>query len=210
MEVAELSLAEAIATATTRPARLLRQPLPALAVGQPANLVVFEHEASGGNSACKLLRTCVDGRWVEANQAGGRAEPLGPDLFVDVVAAGLHAQGPIRLLRPVVLLFDVESEADHIGQGKRLGPDLLVQGAEDALAAGLGEYVDALEPPEPAVPPVAPFAGNRRLTHDRAVRSGLGHPVAKPLGGVEGGVSRPLQDGAVEGLTLGLDGRAVD
>ncbi|AGA29244.1 N-acetylglucosamine-6-phosphate deacetylase [Singulisphaera acidiphila] len=73
MEVAGLSLAEAIATATTQPARLLRRTLPTLSVGQPANLVVFEHDASGVKPAFRLIRTCVEGRWVDANQADGAA-----------------------------------------------------------------------------------------------------------------------------------------
>ncbi|SIN80586.1 N-acetylglucosamine-6-phosphate deacetylase [Singulisphaera sp. GP187] len=70
METAGLSLAEAIATATTQPARLLGRPLPTLTAGQAANLVVFEHDARGVEPAFKLIRTCVDGRWTEVNQPG--------------------------------------------------------------------------------------------------------------------------------------------
>ncbi|WP_406699792.1 amidohydrolase family protein [Singulisphaera sp. Ch08] len=68
LEVAGLTLAEAIATATTQPARLLRRPLPTLTAGQPANLIVFGHDAHEPKSAFKLLQTCVDGRWVDTNQ----------------------------------------------------------------------------------------------------------------------------------------------
>lgn len=73
IETTGLSLADAIATATTHPARLLRRPEPAIRAGQPANLVVFEHDAHGAGSAFKLIRSCVEGRWVDANQAGGVA-----------------------------------------------------------------------------------------------------------------------------------------
>ena len=46
--------------------------------------------------------------------------------------------------------------------------DLGVEGAEDALAPVVGVDVDALEPPDPAGPPVAPLAGDGRLADDPA------------------------------------------
>jgi hypothetical protein len=68
----ELTLAEAIATVTTNPARLLDRAEPIRAPGQPANLVVSrlprrEHEPGFG-----LRRTCVGGQRVEAGP-GARA-----------------------------------------------------------------------------------------------------------------------------------------
>lgn len=71
---AGLSLTEAFATATTHPARLLGRPEPKLAPGEPANLVLFQREGAGGQAEVRLLKTCVDGRWVDANQADGGAE----------------------------------------------------------------------------------------------------------------------------------------
>jgi len=71
---AGLSLAEAIATATSHPARLLGRPEPRLGAGEPANLVLFQREEQGPQAAIRLTRTCMDGRWVEANQADGGAE----------------------------------------------------------------------------------------------------------------------------------------
>jgi N-acetylglucosamine-6-phosphate deacetylase len=73
---AGLSLAEAIATATTHPARLLGRPVPTLAPGEPANLVVFRRDGAGSKSGVGLIRTCVDGRWVDANQPDGGAEAV--------------------------------------------------------------------------------------------------------------------------------------
>jgi N-acetylglucosamine-6-phosphate deacetylase len=64
-----LSLAEAIATVTANPARLLDHPAPVLAPGQPANLVVFRTPRMGNAPGFVLRRTCIDGRWTEAGPA---------------------------------------------------------------------------------------------------------------------------------------------
>jgi N-acetylglucosamine-6-phosphate deacetylase len=65
----EFSLAEAVATVTSNPSRLLDRPEPKLAAGQAANLVVFERPRRGARFGFALRRTCVDGRWVEAGPA---------------------------------------------------------------------------------------------------------------------------------------------
>jgi N-acetylglucosamine-6-phosphate deacetylase len=65
----DLTLAEAIATVTRNPARLLDRPQPTLAAGQPANLVVFRLPRRQHKLAFALKRTCVDGEWVEAGPA---------------------------------------------------------------------------------------------------------------------------------------------
>jgi N-acetylglucosamine-6-phosphate deacetylase len=56
------SLADTLATVSTNPARLLRQPVPELRVGEPANLVVFRN----GSGGFALLKTCVQGVWHES------------------------------------------------------------------------------------------------------------------------------------------------
>jgi N-acetylglucosamine-6-phosphate deacetylase len=66
LEVPGITLAEALATATGHPARLLGRPSPALAAGEAANLVVFTR----GDRGFSLVRTCVDGQWVEAEREG--------------------------------------------------------------------------------------------------------------------------------------------
>ena len=58
---AGLTLEQAIATATARPARLLGRPEPKLEAGEPANLVRFGLEAG---HRFVLRETCVDGNWV--------------------------------------------------------------------------------------------------------------------------------------------------
>jgi N-acetylglucosamine-6-phosphate deacetylase len=67
VRVTGISLAEAIATVTAHPARLLRRDKPALAAGEPANLVVFRYDDRDQlpNRTIQLMRTCVDGSWTE-------------------------------------------------------------------------------------------------------------------------------------------------
>lgn len=57
--------AEAFATVSTQPARLLGKPVPALAAGQPANLVVY-HRGKTADAPITLKRVCVDGQWMDA------------------------------------------------------------------------------------------------------------------------------------------------
>lgn len=61
---AGLSLAEALATVTRHPARLLGKPEPKIEPREPANLVVFR--CPGPDAPLRLLRTSVDGRWTDA------------------------------------------------------------------------------------------------------------------------------------------------
>ena len=93
---------------------------------------------------------------------------LEPEHLVYRIAAGLHAQRPIGLHRGVIGVFDVKPKTDHVRIGLCLVADMLKESAKDAAATiGLGN-IDALEPPEPAVAPVAPFPGDRGLTDDAA------------------------------------------
>lgn len=61
--VTELTLAQALATVTRNPARLLGRPEPVLRPGAPADLVRFRHDPA--RRSFELLATCVAGRWVE-------------------------------------------------------------------------------------------------------------------------------------------------
>jgi N-acetylglucosamine-6-phosphate deacetylase len=65
LEAGVVTLAEAIATVTRHPARLLGRPEPTLAPGQPANLVLFRTPRRGARAGFELCRTCVDGRWAD-------------------------------------------------------------------------------------------------------------------------------------------------
>lgn len=72
----ELSLADALATVTTHPARLLHRTLPALTPGALANLVRFRWNPS--TRQITLQATCVDGRWVSPESARQPESPLSP------------------------------------------------------------------------------------------------------------------------------------
>lgn len=49
-----------------------------------------------------------------------------------------------------------------------------MQGSVDTLASPCGVYVDALDPPELSVSPIAPFVGDEQLSHDYCIeRSSL-------------------------------------
>lgn len=67
LQCAGLTLAEALATVTTHPSRLLRQLEPALEPGQPANLVRFRVHNGNGARRIELFETCVDGEWVASH-----------------------------------------------------------------------------------------------------------------------------------------------
>lgn len=71
----DLPLAQGLATVTRNPARLLDRPVPTLAVGQPANLVVFRCHGHDPANGLELCRTCVDGRWSNANPDRPRERP---------------------------------------------------------------------------------------------------------------------------------------
>jgi N-acetylglucosamine-6-phosphate deacetylase len=69
LDATDLSLAEAIATVTRNPARLLGRPQPTLEPGRPANLVRFRCPRKGAKLGFVLGQTCVDGTWTDAGPA---------------------------------------------------------------------------------------------------------------------------------------------
>src|SRR5262249_34677475 len=85
------------------------------------------------------------------------------------VARALHAQAQIGLLRDMVLFFDIETQSDHgrIGDGRRM--DMLIESTENTLAARVSADIDALDPPDPAIAPVAPLARQHQLADHLAV-----------------------------------------
>lgn len=65
MTAAGLDLPTALATVTTNPARRLGRPAPRLDAGEPASFILFQI-VSGSTAPIRLVRTCVDGRIIEA------------------------------------------------------------------------------------------------------------------------------------------------
>src|SRR5690349_21688787 len=97
----------------------------------------------------------------------------------DEVAGVTHAERLVSGPSGGVVLFDVETHAGG-AFGASGGDDVFVEGAEDAAAAEVGTHVDALNPPEGAVAPVAPFVGDHQLADDGAWFGGIcgsGHEV---------------------------------
>lgn len=77
IDAAGLELAEALATTTRHPARLLNRVEPLLQPGQPANLVVFAFHGERSRTRFELLRTCVDGEWTAGRtEASDAAHPV--------------------------------------------------------------------------------------------------------------------------------------
>lgn len=70
----DFSLAEAIATVTENPARLLGRTEPTLVNGAMANLVVFKHAPNGG-SPFRLTRSYIDGRWALPGSSSQQGNP---------------------------------------------------------------------------------------------------------------------------------------
>jgi N-acetylglucosamine-6-phosphate deacetylase len=69
LDATDLALAEALATVTRNPARLLGRPEPVLGLNEPANLIIFSRSTTASGNEIRLKRTCVDGRWVGADAA---------------------------------------------------------------------------------------------------------------------------------------------
>jgi len=92
-----------------------------------------------------------------------------PEFLEHRVAAGLHSKGLVGLLGAKVAVLDVEPQAHDVGGGcQGLIVNMPVQSLEDAVAAEAGLDIDALQPPDPAVPPVAPLAGDGGLADQPA------------------------------------------
>ena len=93
---------------------------------------------------------------------------LGAELLEDPVVGLLHPEARVGLLRDAVLALDVEAEAAHTRVARGLALGVVVEPAVDAAPPVVGPDVDALNPPEEAVAPVAPLVGE----HHRADRGG--------------------------------------
>src|SRR3989442_10681757 len=103
-------------------------------------------------------------------------------VLVDEVVRALHPRSAIGGLRAAIVVLDVETKADHGAVSRRELSDVCIHPAIDAAPAVLRVDIDALDPPEVAVSPVAPFLGD----HQRA-----DHPAAQLGHAVEAGVGPP-------------------
>src|SRR5262249_52848097 len=85
------------------------------------------------------------------------------------IIGDLHAQPSIRLLRGLIMAIHVKPDPNHVRSLPRRPLHMIVQGLEHAFAACVGTDVDALDPPEPAIAPVAPFPGHHHLAENFTV-----------------------------------------
>ncbi|WZO96636.1 amidohydrolase family protein [Isosphaeraceae bacterium EP7] len=69
MRAAGCGLAEALTTATLNPANLLGAGETPMAPGSRANLIAFRLDQGGPFPTFRLVSTCVDGHWIEADPA---------------------------------------------------------------------------------------------------------------------------------------------
>src|SRR5258708_10547761 len=84
----------------------------------------------------------------------------------DLIVLAVHAEARVNLLRGNVAAIDVETDAAYA----RIRVDdllhVLVQACVDSLASIFRAHVDALNPPDNAVAPVAPFVRDEQRSHD--------------------------------------------
>ena len=131
--------------------------------------------------------------------------------FEHAVDGFVHAAAVVDGLGAVVVGFDVEAESADVGALAGLGVDVGVEGFEDAAAAGFGEGVDALDPPEVGVAPIGPFIGDHHLAGGAAGE--FGDQVEAAGGIVEDGADAGAEEVDIEGAGFGFErhgGVAVD
>jgi len=84
--------------------------------------------------------------------------------FKHQVRRQVHSQRLVGKLGFKIFALNVQAQSTHVRVVTRQLFDVPVKGFENALPAPFGRDVDALNPPEMRVPPVAPFPGDEKLT----------------------------------------------
>ena len=107
----------------------------------------------------------------------------------------------------MVLLFHVQAQADYLRITSSRLVDVVVESAKDAAATRVGLHVDALNPPEPTVAPVAELVGDLHLAEDLAVLLGEEVWPFRFIG--QRGHDPCAKDCQVEGLVFRLLGQAT-
>jgi hypothetical protein len=132
---------------------------------------------------------------------------MDPEILKHRVTAGLHSQGLVSSLGAYVAILDVESQADHVGSCQGLLAKVPVKSLEDAPTTKIGVYVHALQPPDPAVAPVAPLAGDSGLADEpRTLRGGqFRDPVAQQIRLGQSACDAPIEDCSFKHFLLCLD-----
>jgi hypothetical protein len=130
------------------------------------------------------------------SKPGNVAARAAPDLFHHVVMRFREAQSPVRRLGLAIFILHVQTDAHDIAglERHRLQPP--EQRLEHSLPTMGFEDVDALHPPQVAVPPIAPFAGMSELPDDDAID--FCDQIAAPRCVAEDGTNAGEHGGGVE------------
>jgi len=92
---------------------------------------------------------------------------LEQNLLVDSVLCFSHAELGVDRAGGSIVPFHVKAKPTHLRVALGSGLDRVIQGSIDAAFAELGWNIDALDPPENPVSPVAPFLV---ISKDPAIR----------------------------------------
>ena len=121
----------------------------------------------------------------------------------------LHAGGTISRLRAPIASLHVQAETADGAVLRREHLHVPIQARVDAAAAELRLHVDALDPPEVAVSPVAPLFGDHQRGDQLAAE--LRHRVEARVGPAQKSAHAGADDLRHQYLALGLERhRAVE
>src|SRR5712692_4452951 len=95
--------------------------------------------------------------------------------FIDLVVRSRQADPFIGLFGPGIAGLHVKPQPAYDRALGRQPPDVRVERLKDALPAPAPRHIDALDPPEETVAPVAPFRRDEQLADN--LRAYLGNPV---------------------------------
>lgn len=132
-----------------------------------------------------------------------------PGFLVQHVVRRPHVHATIGVLGTLVVAVDVQPEATDAGSLASCFANVIVKGLVDSLSAVVGVYVDALDPPEQAVAPIAELGRDHELADDATVH--FGDEVAAERGVVEDAAyaAGDRVDGKFEFLGLAGNGAVV-
>jgi hypothetical protein len=80
--------------------------------------------------------------------------------FEEFIIGAFHAQSFVGFASGMVMGIDIKAEAANIVAGFCELIDVVVQSSKNALATKFFFDVNALNPPEIPIPPIAPFVGD--------------------------------------------------
>jgi subtilisin-like proprotein convertase family protein len=181
----------------------LRGERAALGTGRIYTITITATDAAGNASTASVVVTVPH----DLSQPTTRNAQRSLHPLEDQIVLAVHAAAAVDVLGRGIAAVDVETDAADVGVALGDAPHVLVQPRVDALAAVLRPHVDALDPPDVAVAPVAPLVGDHHRRDDAAVR--LGDEVAAARRLVEDGAHAARDHRRLEIDRLGLAGHGL-